>query len=42
MNSRIENSDLVILDNCGHRCNEEYPDIYNSIVSDFLQKIEAL
>jgi len=42
MHEGIANSRIVVLSNCGHRCHEEQPDTFNSIVSDFLQRIEAV
>ena len=42
MHSRITNSQMVVLPNCGHNCSKEQPDTYNSIVDDFLQGIEAV
>ena len=41
MHKELANSRLVVLPNCGHRCHEEQPDTFNSIVSDFLKTIEA-
>lgn len=41
MNRRIANSQMVVLTDCGHRINEEQPDKFNAIVSDFLQGIVA-
>ncbi len=41
MHRGIANSQMVVLPNCGHRCHEKQPDIFNSIVSDFLQRVEA-
>ena len=41
MHSRIANSRMVVLPNCGHLCNKEQPETFNSIVGDFLQTVEA-
>ncbi|MFC1925954.1 alpha/beta fold hydrolase [Chloroflexota bacterium] len=40
MHRRIANSQMVVLPNCGHKCNQDQPDVFNSTVSDFLQRIE--
>ncbi len=37
----IAGSRMVVLPDCGHRCHEEQPDTFNSIVSDFLGGVEA-
>ena len=42
MHRRIEKSQMVVIPNCGHKCNQEQPDTFNSIVSDFLQRVEAI
>jgi len=42
MHSRIANSQMVILPNCGHACHLEQPDTFNSIVGEFLQRVEAV
>jgi len=42
MHRGIADSRLVVLPNCGHRCHQEQPDTFNSIVSDFLQTVEAV
>ncbi|MFC1926116.1 alpha/beta fold hydrolase [Chloroflexota bacterium] len=41
MHRRIANSQMVVIPDSGHSCNEEQPDIFNAIVSDFLQGLEA-
>lgn len=41
MHRRIANSQLSVLTNCGHLCNQEKPDIFNSIIGKFLLRIEA-
>jgi len=42
MHRGIANSRMKVIRNCGHRCNEEQPDTFNSIVGDFLQTVEAI
>lgn len=42
MHRRILNSQLEVIRDCGHRCNEEQPDIFNCIVNDFLQSVLAV
>ncbi len=42
MHREIANSRMVVVPNCGHRCQEEQPDTFNSIVSDFLEKTESV
>lgn len=42
MHRRIANSQIAVISDCGHRCSQEQPDIYNSIVGDFLQRVEAI
>lgn len=42
MHRGIAKSRMTVLHNCGHRCNEEQPDTFNSIISDFLQTLEAM
>lgn len=42
MHRRITNSRIVVIPNCGHRCNKEQPETFNSIVDEFLQNIEAV
>ena len=42
MHREIADSRMVVLPNCGHRCHEKQPDTFNSIVSDFLKKTEAV
>lgn len=42
MHRRLANSQLNILSGCGHLCNQEQPDKFNTIVSDFLQKVEVI
>jgi len=42
MHRRITDSRMIVLPNCGHGCNKEQPDIFNSIVRDFLQTVEAI
>lgn len=41
MHSRIAGSQLVVLPNCNHVCIEEQPDTYNSIVDEFLHRVES-
>jgi pimeloyl-ACP methyl ester carboxylesterase len=41
MHRGIANSQMIVFPDCGHRCHEEQPDIFNSIVDDFLQRVEA-
>lgn len=40
MSKRIVDSRMVALAGCGHRCNEERPNLFNSLVDDFLKTIE--
>ena len=42
MHRRITNSRIAVIPNCGHRCHQEQPDTFNSIVSDFLERLEAV
>lgn len=42
MHRRIADSQMVVIPNCGHKCHEEQPDTFNSILSDFLQRIETV
>lgn len=35
----IEGSQMVILPNCGHKCDEEQSDTFNSIMNAFLQRV---
>lgn len=37
----IPDSRMEVIPGCGHRCHEEQPDSFNSIVSDFLCRVEA-
>jgi len=41
MHRGIANSQMVVFPNCGHRCHQEQPDTFNSIVDDFLQRVET-
>lgn len=41
MHIRIANSQMVVIPNCGHKCQEERADTFNSIISGFLQRVEA-
>lgn len=40
LNKGIANSKLAVIPNCGHLCNEEQPDTFNSIVGDFLESVQ--
>ncbi|MFC2017749.1 alpha/beta fold hydrolase [Chloroflexota bacterium] len=42
MHRRIEGSQMVVLPDCNHVCIEEQPDTFNSIVSEFLYRVESI
>ena len=37
----IPDSRMEVIPGCGHRCHEEKPDYFNSVVSDFLCRVEG-
>lgn len=37
----IPDAQMRVIPECGHRCHEDQPDAFNSIVSDFLCRVEA-
>jgi pimeloyl-ACP methyl ester carboxylesterase len=37
----IPDAQMKVIPECGHRCHEDQPDSFNSIVSDFLCRVEA-
>ena len=39
MHRRISNSQLEVIPNCGHRCNEEQPETFNKTVERFLKVV---
>jgi len=41
MHGGIAGSRLVVLPGCGHRCHEEQSDAFNSVVSDFLDRLDT-
>jgi len=41
MHAEIPNSRLAVIPDCGHISNEEQPDTFNSIVWEYLERVEA-
>lgn len=41
MHRGIANSQMIVFTDCGHKCHEEQPDTFNSVVDDFLQRVES-